>query len=90
VTASTTIPAKCVRCDQKLFLLAEGRDVCERCRMGRTVFPETAAVEQQPEPPTSTPCSGCGRITVEGHETLRLTLAEGYCLGCRVQGRHLV
>lgn len=86
-----TIPTRCKRCRQKLLLLAEGRDVCERCRMGRTTFPETAAVEQavalEPEP---TPCSGCGRTTVEGHETLRLALANGYCLRCRVDNRHLV
>ena len=81
---------RCKRCSQKLLLLAPGRDVCERCRMGRTASPETASVEQavalELEP---TPCAGCGRTTVEGHETLRLALADGYCLRCRVDSHHL-
>jgi hypothetical protein len=95
MTTATTTAAHCIRCGQALLLLAEERTVCERCRLGRTVFPEeTAAWEAEelaatPEPAPVVPCAGCGRTTVEGHPSLHVSLADGYCLGCRVQGRHL-
>lgn len=85
------IPTECRRCGQKLFLLGEGRDVCERCRLGRTVLPEATAEPVDPlESGPEVPCVGCGRTTVEGHESLRVALADGYCLGCRVRGLHLL
>lgn len=78
----------CERCGQKQFLLVPGRTVCERCRMGRTIIPDTASeavtVVQRPVEA----CAGCGRTEVDGRPGLRLTLADRYCLGCRVQGVH--
>lgn len=44
-TATTDLPRTCAKpgCGQKLMLLSPGRDVCERCRLGRTVMPKTEA-----------------------------------------------
>jgi hypothetical protein len=84
-----------MRCGPALLVLAEERTVCERCRLGRTVLSEETAAREaeeqaaKPEPAPVVPCAGCGRTTVEDHPTLNVSLADGFCLGCRVQGRHL-
>jgi hypothetical protein len=49
---------------------------------GGTTAPRNAT------PVERAPCAGCGRITVADDGSSALTLAEGYCLFCRVLGMH--
>jgi hypothetical protein len=64
--------------------------MCERCSLGRSRLSgdttDSGPSEETAAPADRVPCAGCGRTTVEDHEYLALSLAEGYCLSCRVQG----
>ena len=87
MSTAVDTPTNCIRCGQKLLLLAPGREVCERCRMGRSRLPGPANVASAPvEEKPAVPCAGCGRTTTDIGGPL--PLADGYCLSCRVQGRH--
>jgi hypothetical protein len=87
-------PTNCSRCDQPLLIRIEGRDVCERCRLGRTRFPgeaTDAVTDEQEQPAVRPPCVGCGRTEAEevnGRYIVAVAI-DGYCLSCRVQGFHL-
>ena len=82
------VPTKCGKCGQRLMLLIEGRDICERCRLGRTheQAPENADAEPKEEAPP-VPCKACNR-THDEERGYRIPLADGYCLSCRVLKRH--
>jgi hypothetical protein len=79
----------CPECGQALLLVKPDRIQCERCRMYGP--PKTQAQVDAARPVTvavpGIPCRGCGRTTVEGEET-RLPLADGWCLGCRLERAH--
>ncbi|WP_028937726.1 hypothetical protein [Pseudonocardia spinosispora] len=98
MTAETTAVTECTRCGQPLTLISPGRDVCERCRLGRTaeagqaaeVAKAAAAAEAEAKAAIAgarQPCKSCGRSETDaGHV---LGVADGYCLSCRVEGKHL-
>lgn len=91
-TVDTEAPTHCEVewCGQKLLIRAPGRTRCERCRLGRTVHPDDRPkVEKKVVERVPVPCLACGETEVEGHPGLLLGMADGYCLGCRVQGKHL-
>jgi hypothetical protein len=88
------LPTECVRCGQALLLRVEGRDVCERCRLGGShLLTDGAAhasdAEEQEKPAERPPCTGCGRTRAEDGSYLVAVAIDGYCLSCRVQGLHL-
>lgn len=90
----TTIeaPTECIRCGQALLLRVEGRDVCERCRLGRSRLPSDDATDSsddaQEKPADRPPCNGCGRTKAEDGSYLVAVAIDGYCLSCRIQGLH--
>lgn len=80
----------CDTCGQALLLIRPGRTTCAQCvKYGppRTQAEIDAATPPPPVPPPLVPCRGCGRTTVDGEQT-RLPQADGYCLGCRLDGAH--
>jgi hypothetical protein len=91
--STTEAPTNCNRCDQPLLIRIEGRDVCERCRLGRTRLPCDATdtvTDEQEKPTERPPCVGCGRTSAEdvnGRYIVAVAI-DGYCLSCRVQGFH--
>ncbi|HEY2205948.1 MAG TPA: hypothetical protein VGH99_15860 [Pseudonocardia sp.] len=83
-------PTECSRCGQRLYLLAEGRDVCERCRLGRSGDQRVNADGTASEATGKTvrqACVGCGRTETD-QGGFPLAVADGYCLSCRVQRAH--
>jgi hypothetical protein len=88
---TTEAPTECIRCGQALLLRIEGRDVCERCRLGRTRLPgdaTDAVADEQEKAADRPPCAGCGRTEAEdvnGRYIVAVAI-DGYCLSCRVQG----
>lgn len=85
----TDLPTHCEECGQLLLLRAPERTRCERCRMGRTRRPDEGSSkdEAKVERPVPVPCKGCQRAVNEDGE--RVPLADGYCLLCRLDGKHL-
>jgi hypothetical protein len=87
----TEVPTHCGRCGQALTLRCEGRELCERCRLGRTPTAEqaedSAAGATEPEI-IRPPCRGCGRVKADAGYIVAVAI-DGYCLSCRVQGLHL-
>lgn len=69
---TTEVPTKCQRCGRPHLTGVDG---------GTTAPRNATPVERAP-------CAGCGRITVADDGSSALTLAEGYCLFCRVLGMH--
>ncbi|HEY1971578.1 MAG TPA: hypothetical protein VGH89_26730 [Pseudonocardia sp.] len=75
-----------------MTLRCEGREQCERCRLGRTPTPEqlaedSAGAASEPEI-VRPPCLSCGRVQAEEGYIVAVAI-DGYCLSCRVQGLHL-
>jgi hypothetical protein len=62
---------------------ARPREIRTLSREGIIDIPQGA-----PGGAVAVPCIGCGRATVDGEES-RLPLAGGWCLCCRLDGRHL-
>jgi hypothetical protein len=85
---STTVPTECVRCGQRLLLLAEGREVCERCHLGHPSGEVVVETRKAKPPAIPVACSGCGRDVLEDGVT-PVPVAEGYCLSCRLDGVHV-
>lgn len=91
LAVDTELPTTCEGCGQPLLLRAPGRTRCERCRLGRAPGQEaepSAEAEQEGSaelPPV--PCAGCGQVETEWNN--RRALADGYCLPCRLDGKHL-
>ena len=86
----TTLPTQCAECDAPLHLISKDRTVCERCRLGRggdygTVIVPTRKAKA---PAEAMACTACGREHLDDGST-NLPLADGYCLCCRLDGRHL-
>jgi hypothetical protein len=89
-STDSAIPTQCRRCTQPLLLLSLGRNICERCRLGRSVLPESMHTEGHPAskaerpPAVATPCLGCGCVTQDNGA--RMPMADGYCLSCGLDG----
>ncbi|GAA5164543.1 hypothetical protein GCM10023321_53140 [Pseudonocardia eucalypti] len=88
----TELPSTCEGCGQPLLLRAPGRTRCERCRLGHAPDQqrEEPSDEAEPEREAERPpvaCAGCGQTETEWNN--RRALADGYCLPCRLDGKHL-
>lgn len=78
---------RCDLCDKPLFVTSPVRTRCDQCvRYGP---PEEITLKIREfgtkEDATRSPCAGCGRTALEDGVT-PIALADGYCLGCRLDG----
>lgn len=81
-------PARCSKCGEPLLLRAPGRELCQLCWSGKERKGQPTAPERQPARTDAIPCKGCGRAHSDHVDGYLLALADGYCLACRLDGRH--
>lgn len=90
VSVEAGVRPVCRECGQSLLLVKPGRIQCETCRMYGP--PRTQAQVDAARPVAAEvaviACRGCGRTTVDGDQT-RMPLADGWCLGCRLDAAHI-
>lgn len=74
-------------CGEPILFKPAERTVCGRCELWGPPVPVVASVGRVLVERTPVACAGCGRSVVDGEATA-LPLADGYCLGCRLDGVH--